>query len=489
MKYRRRADIGSVKRVEIAVQAYLGQGIYGKISELAREYEISRLFVYKLLWQLLLLFEIERKEEISKEAQQRQIDQQILLLRLEGKCSLTAISQILKHQGLVNHSIGHISARLTTFAQAIPQPLITQTRIAFYLSDEIFANGQPILVTVDPKSLAILGITLANSRDAESWQKHWQELVEAGYFGNEIVVGDMAKGIKKGCALMGVTHHPDLFHLFQGIAVFVTRFERRAYAAIEQADERMKIFTQAKSAKVVRKKLKLYYRAQQQSLAAINLFDNFDYLWQQLKSAFDLFDRQGNFRNPAIFIAQVSTIIDLMQQLNCPQLNKEIDSFQRAVVAYQGYFERAHTIHQTMVQNYGLELVNLVGLAWQYFRQATNIKTYQAKQFLITEAHHYLNWAQAIYPDSFDDIKSIIFEAFTANVRSSSLVENINSALRALINTCRGQVSQDLLNLFAFVHNHRPFLRGARQAKSPMEILSGIPLDKSWVDSLLQSVY
>jgi len=489
MKYMRRSDIGSVKRVEIAIQAYLGKGVYGAISAIAREYETSRLFVYQLLWQLMLIFEIEKKGEISKQAQQRAIDQEILLLRLEGKCSLSAISEILKQQGLPNHSIGHISARLSTFAQAIPKAHSVETKISFYLSDEIFANGQPILVTVDPKSLAILRIELASSRDGESWKKHWQALTKAGYFGNEVVVGDMAKGIRKGAALMGITHHPDLFHLLQGIAIFATRFERQAYAAIEQADERLKIFCQAKSPKIVRKKLKLYNKAEKLSDCAITLFDNFHYLWQQLKAAFDLFDREGNFRTPAIFINEIASIIQLMQQLHCPALNKELDSFQRAIMAYQHYFERAADTHQTMVQSYGLELVNLVGLAWQYSRQATNIKNYQAKQFLTQEAHHYLAWAQSIYPDSFDDIKTHIFDAFTANVRSSSLVENINSSLRTLINTCRGQVSQDLLNLFAFVHNHRPFLRGARLAKSPMEILSGIPLDKSWLEALLHSVY
>jgi hypothetical protein len=288
---------------------------------------------------------------------------------------------------------------------------------------------------------------------------------------------------------MGLTHHPDLFHLLQGIAIFVARFERQAYAAIEQADMRMKVFCNAKSKKVVRKKLKLYHRAQCDSEVAIKLFDDFNYLWQQLKTVFDLFDYEGNFKDPAKNWVDLLAILELMQKLNCDNLNKELVTFEKAMIAYWDYFSRAKDIHQAMVQTYGLELVNLVALAWQYFRQATNSRNYQVKQLLTREAHHYLDWAQAIYPDSFDQIKTIIFEAFSANIRASSLVENINSSLRKLLVNCRGQVSQDLLNLFAFVHNHRPFLRGARKGLAPCEILSGIPLDKSWLDSLLDSLY
>ena len=435
------------------------------------------------------MFGSNESKQISEAEQQRKLDQHILLLRLEGKTSLEAISEILKHLGFAIHSIGYISQRISTFAQALPSDLAAQAKIIFYLSDEIFANGQPILVTIDAKSLAILRIELASSRDAASWQAHWQELAKAGYIDNKYVVSDLAKGIVKGCALLGVTHHPDLFHLLQGIAMFVARFERQAYAAIEQADERRKVFDNAKSSRVLRKKLKLYQRAQLDSERAIKLFDDFDYLWQQLKTSFDLFDRDGNFNDPARNWADLSAIIALMKQLNCEKLNQELASFEKAIIAYWQYFSRAKDIHQELVQLYGLELVNLIGLAWQYFSKATNSKNYQIKQYFRAEAQHYLDWAEAIIPDSFERIKAEIFEAFTANIRASSLVENINSGLRKLLVNCRGQVSQDLLNLFAFVHNHRAFLRGARKGAAPIEILTGQLLDKSWIDSLLDSLH
>jgi hypothetical protein len=55
MKFMRRPDIDTVARVHIAVQAFLGLGVYGEITRRANGYRVSRLFVSKLVWQLLTL--------------------------------------------------------------------------------------------------------------------------------------------------------------------------------------------------------------------------------------------------------------------------------------------------------------------------------------------------------------------------------------------------------------------------------------------------
>ena len=55
MKCMRRPDVDNVARVTIAVQAFLGLGVDGEITRIAQFYQVSRLFVDKLLWQLLAL--------------------------------------------------------------------------------------------------------------------------------------------------------------------------------------------------------------------------------------------------------------------------------------------------------------------------------------------------------------------------------------------------------------------------------------------------
>jgi len=91
MKFMRRPDLDNVPRLKIAVQAFLGLGIYGEITRIAKAYRVSWLFVYKLLWQLMLLYELEVCGFCSSEAIHKEVDRQILLLRFEGHCALERI--------------------------------------------------------------------------------------------------------------------------------------------------------------------------------------------------------------------------------------------------------------------------------------------------------------------------------------------------------------------------------------------------------------
>jgi hypothetical protein len=73
---------------------------------------------------------------------------------------------------------------------------------------------------------------LGDNREAETWKKHWEALAEAGLIAHQTVVADQGAGLVKGCALMGLRHHPDLFHLLRPLAMFGERFYRQALAAI-----------------------------------------------------------------------------------------------------------------------------------------------------------------------------------------------------------------------------------------------------------------
>lgn len=489
MKFMRRHDLDSLTRINIAMQAYFALGIYGEITRLAKLYNVSRLFIYQLLWRLFDLFETKSPTTSSGETERKQLDRHILLLRLQGHCSLGDISQTLKHLGFSYYSIGYISQRILTFARSLPLNLPSGLKVTFYLSDEIYSGSRPILITIDAKSLAILRIELAPCRDAMQWKQHWQALEEAGYIGSKYVVSDLGKGLVKGCALLGIIHHPDLFHLLRPIGVFLCRFEKQAYTALEKKYQRQEVFYKAKSEEVLLKKLDLYERAKADAERAIERYDNFCYLWQQLKMSFDLFDLKGDFKEPQKNLEEVLTILELMRSLNCESLNEEILTLEKALEAYWGYFQRAEAIYRELVQTYPQETLRPICLAWQYQRQAKNSKSYKVQKSLKREAKFYLDYAQSINLTQFEEIKSKVFEGFDANIRSSSLIENINSTLRELLDTCRGQVPQELLNLFAYYHNHRPFPRGERRNFAPLEILTGKPLETSWIDSLLELVY
>lgn len=491
MKFRRRPDLDTLTRVQIAIQAFLGQGVYGEMTRIANLYQASRLFVYQLLWQLLLLYELEVGEPSSAAALRQEVDRHILLLRLEGKCSLEHISQIVKQLGLPCASVGYISQRLQAYARALPREAIAGAQIVFLLSDEIFALGQPILITVEPRSLVILKIELAAKREAETWQQHWKQLAEAGLITHPVVVADQAAGLVKGCELMGLSHHPDLFHWLQPLALFGERFYRRALADIEQEYERARVFASGKSASVLGNRMKLYEEAKVTAEESIRRYDNFCYLWAELRAALELFDRQGKITDLQSRQALVQAILELMRELGCEKLQQELGGFAAGLEGYEGYYQRAGEVYQQLIGRDRREVVQALACGWQLERQATNSKDYQTRQRLRAEAAVYFASAASLLPEQPQQslaIKREVVEAFDSEIRSSSLVENVNSGLRPLLESCRGQVTQQMLELFAYAHNHRRFGRGKRAGQAPIEILTGKELEQSWLESLLETL-
>ena len=64
----------------------------------------------------------------------------------------------------------------------------------------------------------------------------------------------------------------------------------------------------------------------------------------------------------------------------------------------------------------------------------------------------------------------------------------VNSLIRPYLQSCKGQITQETLNLIMFYHNHRRYKSGKRQGKAPIELLTGKPLEASWWELLRQQV-
>ena len=96
--------------------------------------------------------------------------------------------------------------------------------------------------------------------------------------------------------------------------------------------------------------------------------------------------------------------------------------------------------------------------------------------------------AEGLVGDEFDTLKARVFDKLDSIVRASSLVEMVNGLIRPSLNSCKGQITQETLNLIMFYHNHRCYKSGKRQGKAPMELLTGKPLEAPWWELLLQQV-
>src|SRR5262249_3918537 len=157
---------------------------------------------------------------------------------------------------------------------------------------------------------------------------------------------------------------------------------------------------------------------------------------------------------------EIEAILALMRELGCAQLQQALSRFASGLESYGSYDRRAEDVYQGLTQRYPRAVVEVWACGWQLKRHATNSKEDGIRKRLAQEAAFYADYATSLLPEQGETIRQEVEALLDAEVRSSSLVEKINAALRSLLDTCRGQVAQDLLELCAYRHNHRRFVRG-----------------------------
>jgi hypothetical protein len=95
MKFTRRYDLDPQTRIDIVKDVWIHQGIYGKMTQIAQDYQISRTFLYQLAWSaqhhLEILFRDPQPVVTPPESL---FEPLILLARLEGNCSIPSLSAI-----------------------------------------------------------------------------------------------------------------------------------------------------------------------------------------------------------------------------------------------------------------------------------------------------------------------------------------------------------------------------------------------------------
>jgi hypothetical protein len=136
-KFLRRTDLTALTRLNIAFQALMAMefNLWGKITALSHQYQISRMFVYMLASTLKqttpLIFGNIRFQNMVVE--KRLPYEYMLSLRLEGRCSIEAISIMMKRFDIDISSTGSISKYLSYFGSLLPSTLLAKDNPQFVI--------------------------------------------------------------------------------------------------------------------------------------------------------------------------------------------------------------------------------------------------------------------------------------------------------------------------------------------------------------------
>ena len=498
-KFIRRNDLSLAIRTSIVFQSYHAQinKERGVITDLSRQYKVSREFIYKTLSLVKdeiakLLSSPKKPEKASKKSS----EVTILAQRFERKCSVDGISTLMKRDNRAYSSVGSVSQILTHLGHSLPNTVKNSheaKQLVAFTSDEIFAKSSPLLITVEPVSSVILRIELAEQRTGDVWSKHFQSIEENG-FQAQLFVSDAGTGLITAHkeTLTDVPWQLDTFHgIAHRLGDWVRRLEKSAYTAIEDSEKQENKLASAKSESIIDKRLNLCLNADKTEEQAIDLYDNFHFLYKILIHQLNTFDSNGELR-PCTQAKEIMEIaLELIETLQHDRINKEVVSIKKTLPSLLTYFDDAiRVVKHCQTFTDDPTLLQSLFLAWQWNKSVIKSKVPSRKNKAIEERQFYLELAELLVGDKekYPLLKDAIFTECDEIIQASSMVECINSILRPYLNQSKNQITQEFLNTFMFYHNNRRYHKGKRKGKTPMEILTGVEQKEDWITLLLKEV-
>ncbi len=500
IKFSRRPDLDFSTRLHIATTALsaMNNHYWGTISNMAEKYTISRTFIYMLAATLIkndsLLFGTTVQQTKSKTLAYKYL----LSLRLEGGSSVGAISTMMKRFGIGPNSTGTISELLSYFGSLLPNTLSStkannEAQMVVFLSDEIFSQNIPILITVDADSSAILRIELANSRKADDWKNHWKCLEENNIFASYLVCDEgvgLCSAHQGNLSDSDIVRQSDTYHaIAHTLGSWIKRLEGAAYIAIEKEDTNYKKLDSAKSENTINKRVTQYENSQVEAETAILLYDDFQFLYSCLLEQLRIFDSNGTLLNGKDAKENIKIGLELIETLKINKLTKSVNKIRRTLPNLFHYFDVAQKIMAKLNQlEIDKDVLRALCLAWQWNKGKIKAKNTDRRKQCSQNEKDWLELVSDFLQEEYQKIKEQVYGELDKIVQSSALVECINSIIRPYLNNSKNNITQETLNLIMFYHNHRFYKDGKRKGKTPMEILSKTKQDKDWIELLFEVV-
>jgi hypothetical protein len=450
-------------RIEIAMEILPPIPVrrWGRVTELANEYGISREWIYQLRNRAKTALE----ETMRSKSPGRPVRETELLIDREMIQRAIAIMPVLTGSvrniqiGLeilfgVQRSVGYISETLQQAGKAadrinrdmqIPLPVLGE-------ADEIFQGGRPCLTVVDGRSFLVLNLAAADRRDATHWGLTFLELAERGIVFHDMVC-DGAKGLRTGLkdAEIGVPLRPDWFHLLRDAHKITQRLERAAYKAIDAVEYVREELCRPKP-KMSTSELSGFLVREQR---AIDLFDTWCWLLEEVRQCLEPITPKGQIQCPQLAQEILETAILLMNSL----AHREISDFAAKLLEYQSDLLAPLTWLSDTLKPWRdhLNPTDEAFIIWAWLnRQNLNITPDNP------------DWPSALQP-----ILAAFWQALALFHRSSSLAESLHCWLRPYLQIHRG-MPQWLFPLLQLFWNHHVFSRGKRSGDSPLA-LAGVP--------------
>ena len=439
---------------------------WGLVTELSREYDVSRKFLYKLQDRTSRAI----LEALSAKAPGRKANRNVIEIddsfvkRAIATClsvvpgTVRTVQLLLDLLFAVHRSTGYISqtakkigTEALEYNQGLNLPIL-----ALAEADEIFQGHKPCLTLVDGRSFLVLNLSAQDHRDGTTWGNVLLDVQKQGVYLVD-VASDGALGIRAGVkeVSLWIPLRPDLFHLIQDAHRVTQRLEKQAYGAIHTA-ERARRAKQEQDMSKRRKgapiKVKVERpQAEVEEYMAIEHLDAWEWLFHEIRQAIEPIDKQGHIASAQQARQTVTVALELLASLNNQTIQAFTSQFSDKLDELLAPLEWLEQALAPWREELSPDLEAFIIWAWKH-----------QKELEIT--------VEQVLPDGQHNLVMAFWNALSLFHRSSSLAESLHSWLRPYLQVHRG-MPQWLLPLLQSVWNHHVFQRSSkRQGKSPLEL-------------------
>jgi hypothetical protein len=459
------------QRQDLAVHALAGAQ---PITTLANEFHVSRKFVYQqtATAQQALDAAFDRPDPPADAVlfylpiTKAWLRQFILALVLYCHSSLRGVQQLLRDLFDTALSLGtmhNILQQAVVAARPInAQQDLSAVRIGAH--DEIFQNGQPVLVGADVASTYCYLLSLEEHRDADTWGVRLLELEEQG-LRPEASIADGGQGLRAGQALAwpGVPCRGDVFHTLRELGQLVSFLENRALGVVAARDQQERRMARAKRHGQGHTHSRRLALIRPQEAHALSLADDVALLARWLRHDVLAVAGPDHATRCGLFDFIVAEL-EARQPL-CPHrigpLVRLLKNQRDDLLAFAAELDG-----------------QLAALAQEYQVAPAAVRQLLLLQAL--DAHTPARWQREAelrrrLGSRFFALHQAVVAVADQVVRASSVIENLNSRLRSYF-FLRRHLGPEYLELLRFFLNHRCFPRSERAervGKSPAELLTG----------------
>jgi hypothetical protein len=472
--------LGPAQRQRLAVEALAGTV---PITRLADQTNVSRKFVYQ-------------QQDLARNALSDAFDpppqddavlfhlpvtkhwvrQFVLGLVLIGHCPVRGVVELFHdffdHDISVGNVHNIVHSAVASARQQNARGDLSRVRIGAH--DEIFQNGQPVLVGVDVASTFCYLLSPEEHRDADTWGVRLLELRDRG-LRPTATIADAGSGLRAGQALAwpDTPCRGDIFHALRDLGQLVRFLDNRAYRAVEACDQQQQRMTRAKRKHRGNTESKRLTQARQEQERGIALADDVSILVGWLRD--DIWAVAGPDHSTRVQLFDFVVTELEARESRCPHRI--------------GPVVRALRNQRDDLLAFAAALDPQLGAVANEY-QVAPARVRELLAVLAADERDPETWARDAelhrrLGDRYRGVRDAVAHVASETVRASSVIENLNGRLRGYF-FLRRHLGREYLDLLRFFLNHRRFVRSEhpeREDKSPAELLTG-STHPHWVELL-----